>query len=353
MSSYGSRFFWVAGVSLGEWNNQANWSGEGLPGLSDEATLSGGHAFVEHARVGSLILFGHLDSGRLEVEENAYISNSILSHAHQLVMEPGTRTTYDGLNPMRITENSQMINHGIFEVFANGPLQFETGGSFLNQTPSQNDPTAQFIVHLDPAFATVFNLIETNGSNSKFFNRGAEFINRTPAGKTSIDLEFRNNGVVSAELGSIVFNKGGLHSLGAFLTQGTNEVVFAKGDHVFELDQGDIRMGKGIVWSGGDFRFQKIGGKIDAEGLTIRNPAANLRGAGLIEVDDLLFDPAEDGASLQILDAVELVTRQFAAFKSANGTVLIDGRLRFKNPGVVLHKGSKLGSLLHWLNIVR
>ena len=341
-SSYGSRFFWVAGASLGQWNNQANWSGEGLPGLSDEATLSGGHAFVEHARVGSLILFGHLNSGRLEVVENAYISNSILSHAHQLVMEPGTRTTYDGLNPMRITDNSQIINHGVFEVFANGPLQFETGGSFLNETPSQNDPTAQFIVQFDPALASEYSLKETAGSNSRFFNRGAEFINRSLSGKTSIDLEFHNNGVVFAELGPIVFNKGGLHTLGAFLTQDTNEVVFAKGDHVFELDQGDIRMGKGIVWSGGDFRLQKIGGKIDAQGLRIRNPAASLRGAGLIEVDDLLFDPAEEGSSLRILDAVELVTRQFATFKSANGTVLVDGKLRFKSPGVVLHKGSKL-----------
>ena len=341
-----SRFFWVAGGQVGQWNADANWSGEGLPGPADEATLSGGnHAIVDHARVGTLILFGHLASGRMEVVESAFINNSRFSLGHQLLIESNARALLDGFLPTRITGGSQFINQGTTEVVAFGELQFEDGGSILNQTKSNQDPTAQFIVRVAPQFNNGISdllLTELSGTGSRFINEGAEFINRSPGGTTTFNLAFDNNGVVSAELGSIVFKKGGLHKHGAFLTQGAHEIIFEDGDHIFELDQGNIRMGKGIVWSGGNFRFRKIGGKIAAEGLNIRNATANMLGAGLMEVDDLLYEPNGDGANLLVGDAVELIPKQFAIFKNANGAVLVDGTLRLKSPSVVLHQGSKL-----------
>ena len=227
---HGARSIWTIGEQVGQWNAAANWSANGVPGPEDQATLSGGNAVVSMARVGSLILSGQLVSGRLEVVDRAFVNNFKLSQGHLLVLEPGVPTSYDGLNPTRITDASQIVNHGIFQIYAEGPFHFENGGSFFNQTQSENDTTAQVIIQLDPVFGVLESMMqEVSGTGARFVNQGAEFIQRTPGGLHIMDMPFHNNGVVKAELGSILFRKGCIHSRGAFLTDEKNEIIFAEG----------------------------------------------------------------------------------------------------------------------------
>ncbi|MDA7511592.1 hypothetical protein N8612_07965, partial [Verrucomicrobia bacterium] len=101
---------------MGQWDDAANWSlDDGFPGASDEASLVGGHAIVNQAKAGTLILDGQLASGQLEVLEFAFISNSQFSLGHELILGATTPTSYNGLNPTRIRGGSKIVNHGIFD----------------------------------------------------------------------------------------------------------------------------------------------------------------------------------------------------------------------------------------------
>jgi hypothetical protein len=337
------RYRWIAGGQVGQWDDAANWSLEdGFPGALDEASLVGGHAIVNQAKAKTLILDGQLASGQLEVLEFAFISNSQFSLGHELTLGASTPTSYTGLNPTSLRGGSKIINHGIFDVFAEGVIQFEDASMFLNQSSTAPGAAkARFIINLDPEFDVNFRMVETQGKGSVFVNDGGEFVNRSPGGITSMDVRFDNQGLVSAEEGTIKLNLGGTHGLAQFLTTGTNQVIFNGGTNRFQLSKGDIEFGPQVVWEKGGFLLESGAGKLKTQAFNVRGAMADIKGFGNIEASSFEYRPPSGAAQLRIGGGVRIqLTNQFVADGPAT-QVLLEGDLNTKGQ-ITLNNGAKL-----------
>jgi hypothetical protein len=328
---------------VGQWDDAANWSLDGgVPGASDEASLVGGHAIVNQAKAGTLILDGQLASGQLEVLEFAFIGNSQFRLGHELILGATTPTSYNGLNPTRIRGGSKIINHGIFDVFAEGVIQFEEASMFLNQSSTAPGAAkARFIVNLDPMFDVNFQMIETQGTGSVFVNDGGEFVNRSPGGITSMDVRFDNRGLVSAEEGTIKLNLGGTHGLAQFLTTGTNQVIFNGGTNRFQLSKGDIEFGPQVIWEKGEIVLESGAGKLKAQAFNVRGAMADIKGFGNIEASSLEYRPPSGAAQLKIGEGVRIQLENQMVVDGPSTQFLLEGDINTKGQ-ITLSKGAQL-----------
>ncbi len=339
------RFRWLPDPDqLGHWDVSDNWSNDGVPGAADQAFVTGAYVTVNSSQVGELVLFGELTLGRLEVVEKMAISNSILSDRHTLVLQPQVVTDYTGLNATRIIGGAKIINHGLFFIYDEGPLGFEDGGAFFNQSREDSAARAQFIVDINPDFAVDFSLESDLDTGTQFHNENADFINRTPGGVVTVDVPFINSGMVFAEKGGIAFQRGGVHSKALFRTASPNEIDFANQTHEFDLKAGDIIMSSGMVWSGGDFLLSNPNGSIMAEELTVRNPTANLLGAGEISVRNFAFDASEAGGVLKIGGGISLVVLSSTGIRRTGSRIELNGKVSLQSEGILLSDESIIES---------
>ncbi|MCB0270425.1 MAG: hypothetical protein KDH95_19870 [Calditrichaeota bacterium] len=273
---------YVWNVSSGDWGTSGNWSPNGIPGSSDQVTISSGTVTVSSNRsVGTLIITG----GTLSLSSSRVltVNNSASWSGGTITGSSSSKISFGASCSMTIFgAGEKSMNYLTFENYGDivwqdaGEIKVNYEAHFINRSGANFNIENK--TRLDFVAATNGGRLTNYGTITKTGNTGGSY------DESQLDPTLLNYGTISAEVGIIQFEHGdtGTGLEGTFYTESGAVISFADRPFIFDganfTGNGTVQMiqsntrpvltstGSGMTFSSGTTFLIDVEGSSASEG---------------------------------------------------------------------------------------
>lgn len=191
-STFSASISWDAGGGTNnDWSNPLNWSGDVLPGATDQVTITGGYTIIVSTNVGSinkLVLntstggapkLSISNTGKLTVQNSTTTNQNQLAILGGILENSGEVTIVTGGNSTNNTGNGLVLGNGTGS-FVAAATYYGTGILNINTTDANNTGACINLTqtNANPVFTVggTYNLVATTGKYAILVNSGTNAI---------------------------------------------------------------------------------------------------------------------------------------------------------------------------------